>query len=1422
MLPPIVSKICLVALMSGVLLPSAGAQFVINEFMANNLSSVDVDEDTQHEDWIEIQNTSNAAATLNGWYLTDDANELRKWQFPVTTPVVSIAAGGRLTVWASGKNRRAVATRLHTNFKLSSEGEFLGLVKPDGATVENSYSPAYPAQFPNGTYGRVNQTTPVVLLSDSSSGKAMSPVSEADFTTNFTGWNTALAFNDSTWQAGTGGFGFGAPFEGEVGAGGDLAARMKGITPTCFIRYTFNYNPGAQLTAMRLKTKFDDGYACYLNGVLIGSTANPAVIAWNSPALSDRLDSSATTASSVTPTNGIPTLVSGPNLLAFALLNSAATELTGSPAVDTTNALLRSSLEVDTVIGVQIGYLTTATRGNVNTAIKTAVGPAINATTDDPAQPIGGAGSAPLLITTTVGPTLRPLADTDPVTLRWRRLYEAESTIVMVDNGTAGDVLANDGTYTASVPTTSLLAGDIIRWRIVAKDNSLTPVYSYDPPYTGFSATAPPGTLPPVSATIEAAQYFGTMAIPVLVGDSTLPVLHWFYTGTDNTVNNTGTRCSFFWQPLPIDHPPVGYTPPRPQFYDNVLVNLHGQSSAGFPKKSHDLSFGKDNRFLWKDGTPATSGVNLLGNYADKTKVRNPAAWWIWEKSGHIASHYDTLVRVQQNKVFKGLYDVVENANSAWLQRQGLDEAGALYKMYNSLDSASSPGAEKKNPDDTNIADLTALINGIAPSLSRTVRLRYLYDNVNVPALINFLATHSLILNRDFGHKNYYIYRDTNGTKEWSLLPWDQDLSLGHTWTGAQNYFDDDIHSQAALQIGVTSNRLIEMVYSTPELNYMFVRRLRTLADQFYVSSTETNGPITQFINNLVQKIDPNPDNYATGTDDADLEARAWGFWLDGGGGAKINSTDARMPAHTVRAQALRLTTANLTPPGGGATYDDGTTTLLPFVPGRRDFFFRAVPPTSPGLNGVTLASQTFPSSQPLVPTLIIEQVTPAPATGLNQDQEHFVLRNPNNYAVDISGWTIGGDIAMTFQGGTVIPAQGATTTQATNSPYINQLIVANKPAGIRTRLTAPMANQYRLVTGPYDHQLTARGGVITLNRPNNPLDSTAGYTQVLSVPYTGIPTAHQNYLRVTELNFRPAPPTVTELATLAGLVAGDFEFIELVNAGPAALDLGGAWFEEGVEFTFPTPFVLNPNQRCVVVASQAAYEIRYGTTHLIAGEFQGSLNNGGEKLRLLDPIGEQVLEFSYDDDWYPVPTGQYRSLVITAPLPSYSDYSLHASWQLSSQANGSPGAADTAPSVVYEGWRYAFFSDAQLPTALEPNTEASPYADPDGDGWRNIEEYAFGSIPTSAASGVQTSPGTTTVGTDTFLTLTFIRSADSIDLTYAVECSSGLTSGNWQPIAVPVGDPVPLAGGLERVTYRDTTPLGGQTRRFIRAAARK
>ena len=82
-----------------------------------------LDEDGDSSDWIEIHNPDTAAVSLAGWYLTDDAKDLRKWQFPD----VSLPAGGFLVVFASDRNRRDPKAELHTNFELDGGGEFLGL-----------------------------------------------------------------------------------------------------------------------------------------------------------------------------------------------------------------------------------------------------------------------------------------------------------------------------------------------------------------------------------------------------------------------------------------------------------------------------------------------------------------------------------------------------------------------------------------------------------------------------------------------------------------------------------------------------------------------------------------------------------------------------------------------------------------------------------------------------------------------------------------------------------------------------------------------------------------------------------------------------------------------------------------------------------------------------------------------------------------------------------------------------------------------------------------------------------------------------------------------------------------------------------------------------------------------------------------------
>jgi len=120
---------------------------VINEFLERNDNGI-VDDYNSHSDWIELYNPEAAPFNMDGYYLTDDPFDLTKWQFPA----VVIPADGHLLVFASGRDGVGPGGKLHTNFKLSSSGEYIGLVEPDGWTIAHGFS--YPdSQSPDVSYG---------------------------------------------------------------------------------------------------------------------------------------------------------------------------------------------------------------------------------------------------------------------------------------------------------------------------------------------------------------------------------------------------------------------------------------------------------------------------------------------------------------------------------------------------------------------------------------------------------------------------------------------------------------------------------------------------------------------------------------------------------------------------------------------------------------------------------------------------------------------------------------------------------------------------------------------------------------------------------------------------------------------------------------------------------------------------------------------------------------------------------------------------------------------------------------------------------------------------------------------------------------------------------------------------------------------
>ena len=137
-------------------------------------------------------------------------------------------------------------------------------------------------------------------------------------------------------------------------------------------------------------------------------------------------------------------------------------------------------------------------------------------------------------------------------------------------------------------------------------------------------------------------------------------------------------------------------------------------------------------------------------------------------------------------------------------------------------------------------------------------------------------------------------------------------------------------------------------------------------------------------------------------------------------------------------------------------------------------------------------------------------------------------------------------------------------------------------------------------------------------------------------------------------------------------------EFIELTNISGSTIDLFDVQFTNGIRFTFPR-MSLAPGGFTVVVADMAAFQSEYGTGVNVAGQYEGRLDNSGERIRLADALDRTILDFRYKDGWRPTTDGGGFSLtLIDASNPDPNSWGLKDSWRASAMQGGSPGWDDS------------------------------------------------------------------------------------------------------------------------------------------------
>jgi hypothetical protein len=763
--------------------------------LADNVTGLK-DEDGDEPDWIEIHNPDATSVDLAGWALTDQADhedESTRWVFPSVT----LPPNGRLVVFASKKDRTDPAGNLHTDFSLKKSGEYLALLDPAGNEV-SEFAPAYPEQLADISYGTPGEAfTFIDRTADISYHVPSADIGDSWRDLSFTDPGGDFTSTDGSGNPLHPGIGY----DNNGGYNPILSTTVPSGTTTVYIRIPFNVADPATLGSLTLEMQYDDAFVAWINGVEVARSAGaPTVPAWNSVSSANH-ESDLDSGEIFDVSGHLGLLQTGDNVLAVQLLNhsSSSSDLLANP---------RLTAAGSPTVGV--GYLSSPTPGapNVEAFVP---GPLVENVVHSPALPDDG---DPITVEATVTPRLGTLASVD---LIYRVNYGAEVAIPMSAAGL--------GVFTATIPASASSPGQMVRWKIVASDDQGHP--THEPAFLDHDGTN------------QSPEYFGTVIADPAVTDS-LPIYAWFSQDVSGAHTRTGARASFFHDG---------------EFHDNIFVRQRGGYTNG---NSQKFDFNKGDSFEYNIDNPKVGEINLNAQGSDSSYLRQEMAFDAMRLGG-CPSCVSFPVQLRVNGAYDRVAIFIEQVDDDYLKREDLPEGGALYKFVqrsnlNPVLNDTATGVEKKTRTTEDFSDLDALITGLKGSLAGTTvtkddalvhtpaetaaRDLFLFDNLNVPEIVDYLVGTIMAQDTDDTRKNFYLYRDSEKSGEWYLFPWDKDFTWGIGEEGGDEarhpFWGDSDHKNPNSN---QWNILYDAVHHNPRIRAMILRRTRTVTEEIYAAS---------------------------------------------------------------------------------------------------------------------------------------------------------------------------------------------------------------------------------------------------------------------------------------------------------------------------------------------------------------------------------------------------------------------------------------------------------------------------------------------------------------------------------------------------------------------------------------------------------
>jgi len=287
-----------------------------------------------------------------------------------------------------------------------------------------------------------------------------------------------------------------------------------------------------------------------------------------------------------------------------------------------------------------------------------------------------------------------------------------------------------------------------------------------------------------------------------------------------------------------------GYRPSRLIYRGQCHVieaRYRGDTSLSFPKRSMTLDFDDGQTF----DEPSIAGgftgkrkVVLVSPFNDNSYLRHRLAFTLWNRLSpeHLRVKTFSAV-VYMNGRYHGLYTVVDHVDRHFLDEQGQDEGGELFKAVEQSANFSRVdefgvtkehlwmGFEKKEGEPQegegatrSIEDFTAFVADATPEAFLAERGAWMdtrdYEDWWILATYAFLS--------DSVAKNAYHYRAREPGAVWRYIPWDLDASFGQKWNTERQPPEE-------LDLFTAQNRLFSRMLEEPAIAGPLVARYREL-----------------------------------------------------------------------------------------------------------------------------------------------------------------------------------------------------------------------------------------------------------------------------------------------------------------------------------------------------------------------------------------------------------------------------------------------------------------------------------------------------------------------------------------------------------------------------------------------------------------